>query len=217
MRQIVALVRICQKSHFVLQSTAMEFLVATQNRGKTREFRRLFALWGDKIRFPSELGLRIEVNEDGGTYAANARKKALAYVRASGMLTLADDSGLEVDALDGAPGVYSARYTAGDDADRVAALLAHLADVAWEQRTARFRCVIVIATPEEKIYTVEGVCEGMIGFEPAGQGGFGYDPIFYLPERGCTMAQLPAQVKNRISHRAQAAEAAMPILRRLLA
>ena len=137
-------------------------------------------------------------------------------MRASGLLTLADDSGLEVDVLDGAPGVRSARYTPGHDADRVKVLLAQLRDVPWEQRTARFRCVIVITTPTEEIRSVEGVCEGQIAFEPVGQGGFGYDPVFYLPDHGCTMAQLPQEEKNRISHRARAAEAAMPILRRLL-
>jgi len=197
--------------------TAMKFLIATQNPGKTREFQLLLAPLEDKLCFPAELGLQIEVNEDGSTYADNARKKALAYAHASGMLTLADDSGLEVDALDGAPGIRSARYAPGHDADRVEALLARLRGVPTEQRTARFRCVIVIVTPAEEIYSVEGVCEGLIAFEPAGQGGFGYDPVFYLPDWGCTMAQLPPEEKNRISHRARAAEAAMPILRRLAA
>lgn len=192
-------------------------LIATQNPGKTREFRLLFAPLEERLCFPSDIGLQIEVLEDGDTYADNARKKGMAYARASGLLTLADDSGLEVDALDGAPGIRSARYAPGHDADRADALLAHLRDVTWERRTARFRCVIVIITPTGKIYNVEGVCEGLIAFEPAGEGGFGYDPIFYLPDYDCTMAQLPQEEKNRISHRARAAEAAMPILRRLLA
>jgi len=195
----------------------MQLLIATQNPGKTLEFQLLFASLEGKLCFPPELGLRMEVLEDGTTYAENARKKALAHVRASGLLTLADDSGLEVDALDGAPGIRSARYTPGHDAARVDALLAQLRDVPWAQRTARFRCVIVIVTPTEEIYSVEGVCEGLIAFEPAGQGGFGYDPVFYLPDHGCTMAQLPQGEKNRISHRARATQAAMPILRRLLA
>ncbi|MBU0703374.1 MAG: non-canonical purine NTP pyrophosphatase, partial [Chloroflexi bacterium] len=161
----------------------MKFLIATQNPGKTREFRLLFAPLEERLCFPSDLGLQIEVLEDGATYTENARKKALAYARASGLLTLADDSGLEVDALDGAPGVRSARYAPGHDADRAETLLARLRDVAWEQRTARFRCVIVIITPTGKIYNVAGVCEGLIAFEPAGQGGFGYDPVFYLPNQ----------------------------------
>jgi XTP/dITP diphosphohydrolase len=160
--------------------------------------------------------LRIEVPEDGITYADNAAQKALAYARASDLLTLADDSGLEVDALDGAPGVYSARYAPGHDTDRVTALLGHMRDVPWEQRTARFRCAVVIATYTGELCRTEGVCEGLIALVPAGEGGFGYDPIFYLPDHGCTMAQLPQARKNRISHRARAIEAAMPTLRRLL-
>jgi XTP/dITP diphosphohydrolase len=194
----------------------MELLIATQNPGKAREFRRLLAPLRASLRFPYELGLRIEVPEDGIAYADNAAQKALAYARASDLLTLADDSGLEVDALDGAPGVHSARLTPGHDADRVAALLGQMRDVPWEQRTARFRCAVVIATSTGELYRTEGVCEGLIAFEPAGQGGFGYDPVFYLPDHGCTMAQLPQAQKNRISHRARAIEAAMPTLRRLL-
>ena len=194
----------------------MELLIATQNPGKMREFRLLLAPLTPDLCFPFELGLEVEVPEDGATYADNARQKALAYTRVSGLLTLADDSGLEVDALDGAPGIHSARYSPGHDADRVAALLAQLRDAPCEQRTARFRCVVVIATPNGKLYSTEGVCEGLIAFEPRGQEGFGYDPIFYLPDYDCTMAQLQQAEKNRISHRARAIEAAMPILRCLL-
>jgi len=194
----------------------MDLLIATQNPGKVREFRLLLATLKSPLRFPVELGLQLEVPEDGDTYADNARQKALTYAHASGLITLADDSGLEVDALDGAPGIRSARYAGGHDADRVSALLAQLRDIAWEQRTARFRCVIVIATTTGALYTAEGTCEGLIAFEPAGQGGFGYDPIFYLPDYGCTMAQLPQAQKNRISHRARAVESAMPMLCRLL-
>ncbi|MFQ6101947.1 MAG: RdgB/HAM1 family non-canonical purine NTP pyrophosphatase [Anaerolineae bacterium] len=195
----------------------MELLIATENPGKKSEFQLLFASLGAKFSFPSELGLQVGVLEDGTTYAENARKKALAYMHASGLPTLADDSGLEVDALNGAPGIRSARYTPGHDTDRSEALLAQLRDVPWEQRTARFCCVIAIATSTEELFYAEGACEGLIAFEPVGQGGFGYDPVFYLPEHGCTMAQLPQKEKNRISHRARAAQAAMPILRRLLA
>ena len=137
-------------------------------------------------------------------------------MRASGLPTLADDSGLEVDALGGAPGLHSARYTLGRDVDRTAALLARLRDVPSGQRTARFRCVVVIETPDGERYRTEGVCEGEIAFEPAGQGGFGYDPVFYLPEYDCTMAQLSEATKNRISHRARAVQAALPAIRRLL-
>ncbi len=191
-------------------------LVATRNPGKMREFRLLLAPLAIGLCFPPDLGLQVEVPEDGATYADNACQKARAYAQLSGLLTLADDSGLEVDALDGAPGVRSARYREGSDVDRTAALLAHLRDVPWERRTARFRCVIAIVTPCGELYTAEGVCEGRIAFEPMGQGGFGYDPIFYLPEHGCTMAQLPEAEKNRISHRARAVATAIPLLRRLL-
>jgi len=194
----------------------MRLFVATHNVGKMREFRLLLAPLEAELCFPSELDLQLNILEDGATYADNARKKALAYVRASGLLTLADDSGLEVDGLDGAPGIRSARYTPGQDADRTAALLAQLRGVPWEQRTTRFRCMVVVATPAEQTYSAEGVCEGLIAFEPVGRGGFGYDPVFYLPEYGCTMAQLPQAEKNRISHRARAVEAALPTLRRLL-
>jgi XTP/dITP diphosphohydrolase len=196
----------------------MKLLVATQNRGKAREFQALLAPLNTDICFPSDTGLHVEVPEDGDTYADNAGQKALAYARDSGLLTLADDSGLEVDALDGAPGIHSARYAPGHDIDRVEALLAHLRDVPVEQRTARFRCVVVIASPDgETTHSAEGVCEGRIAFEPVGRGGFGYDPVFFLPERNCTMAQLSQEEKNRISHRARAVTAALPILRDLLA
>jgi XTP/dITP diphosphohydrolase len=200
----------------------MDLLVATHNPGKMREFRALLASLPAQVLFPPDLGLRVEVVEDGATYVENSRIKALAYARAleergGGMVVMADDSGLEVDALDGAPGIHSARYTPGSDTDRLTALLTHLEGVPWERRTARFRCVVVIAAPQGDVYTAEGTCEGVIATEPAGEGGFGYDPLFYLPEFGCTMAELPAQVKNRISHRARAVQAALPFLRRLLA
>jgi XTP/dITP diphosphohydrolase len=195
----------------------MKLFVATQNQGKVREFRHLLAPLKVELCFPSEFSLQIEVPEDGATYADNARQKALAYARFSSLLTLADDSGLEVDALDGAPGIHSARYTPGHDADRTAALLARLCDVPWEQRGAQFRCVVIIAALTGELYSAEGVCKGLISFEPTGQGGFGYDPVFYLPDYDCTMAQLPEAEKNRISHRALAIKAAIPTLRRLLA
>jgi len=194
----------------------MKLLIATHNPGKAQEFQHLLAPLKIELCFPAELGLQLEVLEDGDTYFENARKKALAHARASGLLALADDSGLEVDELDGAPGIRSARYAPGEDADRTAALLTELRGAPWEQRTARFRCVVVIATPVAETYSAVGVCEGLIAFEPAGAGGFGYDPIFYLPEYERTMAQLSQTVKNRISHRARAIEAALPALHRLL-
>ncbi|MBC7227683.1 MAG: RdgB/HAM1 family non-canonical purine NTP pyrophosphatase [Thermoflexales bacterium] len=193
-----------------------ELFVVTHNPGKIREYRALLAPLPVRVCFPPDLELQIEVSEDGTTYTENAIRKARAGMEASRLITLADDSGLEVDALGGAPGVRSARYTPGSDADRIAALLARLDGIPWEERTARFRCVIAIATPEGDLYTAEGTCEGMVATAPAGTGGFGYDPVFYLPEFGCTMAQLPPETKNRISHRARAVEAARPILQRLL-
>lgn len=193
----------------------MKLLVATHNPGKMRELAELLAPLGAQILFPTELGLHLDVIEDGASYAENAHKKALAYARAANILTLADDSGLEVDALDGAPGIHSARYVAGDDRERVDALLQALADVPWEHRTARFRCVVAIEDSHELRHTVEGVCEGLIAFGPAGSAGFGYDPVFHVREYGCTMAQLPPQVKNRISHRARAIVAALPFLKQL--
>ena len=192
-------------------------LIATQNPGKMREFRALLAPVPVRLAFPSDLGLQIDVLEDGATYADNARKKAQAYASAAALPTLADDSGLEVDALNGAPGIRSARYAPGDDQDRVAVMLDALSDVPLERRTARFRCVVVLVSPDGRQYASEGVCEGMIALEAAGEGGFGYDPIFYLPACGCTMAQLPPTRKNWVSHRARAVQAALPFLRRLFA
>ena len=193
-----------------------ELLVATHNSGKKQEYLELLDSLEARICFPDDLDVHLDVRETGTTYAENAHKKAEAYARASELLTLADDSGLEVDALGGAPGVHSARYVAGSDADRVQALLSALRDVPWEERTARFRCVIVVVTQEGKIYEAEGVCEGRIACEPVGEGGFGYDPIFYVPDYDSTMAQLSRHTKNRISHRARAVQAALPILARLL-
>jgi XTP/dITP diphosphohydrolase len=191
-------------------------LIATSNPGKKQEFRHLLMRVKANLCFPTDLGLHIDVPEDGDTYVENASQKALAYAKLSGILTLADDSGLEVDALDGAPGIHSARYTTGHDIDRIKTLLMHMKDIPIEKRTARFRCIVVIASPNGDTQSAEGTCEGRIAFEPAGSGGFGYDPIFALPAYGCTMAQLLQETKNRISHRARAVEAALPMLSRLL-
>ncbi|MBM3942667.1 MAG: RdgB/HAM1 family non-canonical purine NTP pyrophosphatase [SAR202 cluster bacterium] len=207
----------------VLSSKAdkSRLLIATRNRGKMREFRQL--LLGVPIRLVSldEVGVSLEVEETGGTFEENARIKAIAYAQAAGgrLLALADDSGLEVDALGGAPGIHSARY-GGDasfsDQDRVALLLRNLEGVPWERRTARFRSVIAVWAPGGSITTVVGSVAGMIQYEPAGTGGFGYDPVFFLPSYGATMAQLDLLEKNRISHRADAARKAVTVLQRLL-
>lgn len=196
-----------------------KLLVATHNPGKVREYRDLLADLPIQVTYLDEEGITLEVAETGQSFAENAQLKAVAYARTSGLWTWADDSGLEVDALDGAPGIYSARYAgeAATDADRYRKLLDALAGVPWSRRTARFRCVVALATPEGRVRTCEGVCAGVIAFGPAGQNGFGYDPIFYLPERGVTMAQLPAEVKNAISHRGRAAQQAKALLAAMLA
>jgi XTP/dITP diphosphohydrolase len=192
-----------------------DLLVATHNLGKMLEFRRLLEPLHARIVFPSELGLHLAVVEDGNTYAHNAGKKASAYASASGLPALADDSGLEVDAINGAPGIRSARYASGEDSDRVHVLLSQLRHIEWGQRTARFRCVIVVKTPTGEQYVADGAVEGLIALAPQGQGGFGYDPVFYLPDFGCTMAQIPVDLKNEISHRARAVQAILPTLRGL--
>lgn len=146
------------------------------------------------------------VVEDGQTFRENAVKKALTVAEILKEWTLADDSGLEVDALGGAPGVYSARFAGepGDDRKNNEKLLRLLAGVPSEQRTARFRCVLALASPEGEVWTTERTCEGLIGLAPRGDQGFGYDPLFYLPELGVTMAELPEEKKNEISHRGKA-------------
>jgi XTP/dITP diphosphohydrolase len=194
-----------------------KLLIATHNPGKLREFGHLLAGLPFTLIGPDELGLALHVQESGATYAENAGLKALAYAQAADLLALADDSGLEVDALGGAPGVRSARYTRGGDTDRVTALLRALrqAGVPEGDRIARFRCVIVVAAPDGRTWSAEGVCPGRIVDTPRGSGGFGYDPIFYLPSYGRTMAELPPEEKNRISHRARAAQAIRPLLTKL--
>jgi XTP/dITP diphosphohydrolase len=192
--------------------------VATNNPGKQREFRQLLAGWGGDVVFPGDLGIDLEVEENGASFEENAVLKARTYAAASGLPTLADDSGLEVDALAGAPGVFSARYAGAgaSDADRRQKLLAALADMPLEKRSARFRCVVAVASPDGGIAVAAGACEGRIALEPRGTHGFGYDPIFYLPEYGCTMAELRPELKNQISHRARAIQAAWPLLDTLL-
>jgi XTP/dITP diphosphohydrolase len=198
----------------------LELLLATTNPGKLREMRALLASLPPHIQLvtPADLGLHLEVEEDGQTYAENASLKAVAFCHASQRVTLADDSGLEVEALYGAPGLHSARYApqpGATDADRRARLLAALQGAPHPWR-ARFRCVIAITTPDgaarEKILTTEGICPGEIIPQERGSNGFGYDPIFLLPEKNLTMAELSMADKNLLSHRARAVQAALPIL-----
>ena len=195
-----------------------KLLLATNNQGKIAEFRYLLDGCGWQLVTPADVGVQLDVEETGQTYLENATIKALAFARASGLASLADDSGLEVDALDGRPGVFSARYAGVDltDGERVAALLEELAGVREEGRTARFRCVIAIATANGEVESAEGAVEGRIAAEPRGENGFGYDPIFELPERGLTVAELPASEKHAVSHRGVAARKARKLLENML-
>jgi XTP/dITP diphosphohydrolase len=194
-------------------------LVATTNRGKLRELTALLADLGLELVTPADVGLDLDVPETGATFAANALLKARAFAAASGLPTLADDSGLEVDDLDGFPGVQSARWVPGSDADRVAALLARIADVPAPRRTARFRSVAALAWPDGHAETADGHVEGRIAAAPRGDGGFGYDPVFLVEDGGyagdCTMAELPPAEKNRLSHRARAVAGLRGALERL--
>jgi XTP/dITP diphosphohydrolase len=193
----------------------MKILFATTNRGKVEEMRALLEESHFELVTLEDVGQRIHVAEDGVTFAANARKKATYVIERTGMITLADDSGLEVDALHGAPGVRSARYAGEptDDAANNAKLLRDLAAIDATRsepapRTARFRCVLALAFPGQAphyhLHYEEGTCEGEILHAPRGTGGFGYDPLFFIPQLGMSMAELPLDEKNRISHRAQA-------------
>ncbi len=191
-----------------------KLLLATNNPGKVEEIIEITHEWGVEILTPAQIGVHLEIKETGHTYAENAAIKARAFAQAARILSMADDSGLEVDALDGKPGLYSARFSplpGATDADRRAYLLEQLHNHArpW---TARFRCVIAIAAPDGETRFAEGVCPGEIIPEERGDNGFGYDPIFLLPDLGLTMAQLPMKVKNQLSHRARAVRAARQIL-----
>jgi len=191
----------------------MVLLLASNNAGKLRELHAL--LPGVAIATPADVELDLDVAETGTTFAANAALKARAFAKASGHITLADDSGLEVDALNGAPGVYSARYGGPglDDEGRCRRLLDELEPFPQStQRSARFRCAIFACAPDGRHCLTEGTCEGQIAHMPAGDHGFGYDPVFYVPAQKATMAQLPPEVKNTLSHRAQALESILPLL-----
>jgi XTP/dITP diphosphohydrolase len=193
-----------------------KLLLATNNKGKLLEYRSLLSDLPLELVSPREVGIATEVSEVGKSMEENARLKATILAAESRLLALADDSGLEVDALGGEPGRLSARYAGegASDRDRVNYLLARLEGVPWEERTARFRCVIAIATPEGEAEFCFGECRGFITLEPKGEQGFGYDPVFYLPELDKTMAELPLEAKNQISHRGKAAREARQLLRR---
>ncbi len=197
----------------------MQLLIATHNRGKLMEYQELFAGLPLDLITLDEVGIREDVEETGATFAENAKLKAVAFARPSGLLTLADDSGLEVDALGGEPGIYSKRYAGENksDADRIVFLLEKLKNVPPSQRTARFRCAIAIASPRGEVWESAGTCEGIILHAPRGTNGFGYDPVFYFADLHATMAELPTEVKNRVSHRARAAQGVREILTKEIA
>ena len=214
-------------------NTKPTLLIATGNPGKLREYADLLRDTPFRLVSLKDVGITREVEETGDTFAENAWLKASGYAAMSGLLTLADDSGLEVDALGGEPGVRSARY-GGDaclsDPDRVSLLLRNLVHVPWHERTARFRCIINVARPSgsvcsegstelsegpELLASVVGSVAGMIQYEPEGDDGFGYDPVFHLPSFGRTVAQLALEDKNRISHRGCAAGRARKTLLRI--
>lgn len=189
-------------------------LIATTNPGKQREFRRLLAGVPAELVTPEEIGLDLDVEEPHDTYEQNAVAKAEAYAAASGLPSLADDSGIEIAALDWGPGVRSARWGGGRNAERVLEALGDEAD-----RRARMVCVVAVAQPAGEaveVHTFRGVVEGSVATEMRGDGGFGYDPIFLLPE-GRTTAELPEAEKDRLSHRGRAVAAATPMLLELLA
>lgn len=191
-------------------------VLATRNRGKVLEFQDLLKDLDVVVRPVSDYPGTYEVEEDGDTFEANAIKKARAAAEQTGEIAMADDSGLEVDALGGDPGVRSARYSGGGDAANNQKLLSKLEGVPDERRTARFRCAVAIATPQGEVYTASGSCEGYIAHEPRGTRGFGYDPLFVAPEFGKTFAELTEEEKNRISHRARAVEAAKDALKHVI-
>ena len=186
----------------------MKVILASQNQHKLVELSAILSQLGFEIALESEYGLKVEVEETGTTFEENSLLKAEAVMRASGLPVLADDSGLMVDALDGAPGVYSARYGhKNSDAERIDYLLENLQGVPAERRTAKFVCVITCLWPDGRKIVARGECPGVILDAPRGQGGFGYDPVFYLPEFGKTYAELQPERKNAVSHRARALQA----------
>jgi XTP/dITP diphosphohydrolase len=196
-----------------------QLLIATNNPGKVTELRILLDGCGWEIVTPREAGVELHIDEDGDTYADNARKKALAGMKASGLVTLADDSGLEIAALNGEPGVQSARFLGSDATfpERFAEIARRLDGLPRSERGCRFVCVMAVADPKSgEVKTAEGEVRGLVADEPRGDGGFGYDPIFWVPHHTATMAELPEHEKNIISHRAIAAAGARQVLRELL-
>ena len=193
-------------------------LIATNNSGKVDEYRRLLGCLPVELTTPSNEGVTEEPEESGDTFEENALIKARFYSEATGFPALADDSGIEVDALNGEPGVRSARYgglPASDD-DRNKLLLSNMSNVPWEKRTARFICVVAMVWPGDREETFQGACQGYVAFEPRGQEGFGYDPLFYYPNFGKTFGQVDAEAKDGVSHRGIAARKAVQRLKQAI-
>lgn len=186
-----------------------KIIFATGNEGKMKEVRMILADLGVPVLSQKEAGITADVEENGASFAENAMIKACAVKKLTDAVVLADDSGLEIDYLDGAPGIYSARYMGEQTPYEVKNrhILELLADVPPKKRTARFVCVIAAALPDGTVLTSEGVMEGKIGYASAGENGFGYDPVFYLPQYGCTSAEISPEQKNEISHRGKALRA----------
>ena len=184
----------------------MRLIFATGNENKMKEIRMILADCGYEIQSMKEAGIDIDIVEDGKTFEENATIKATAIAKIAGCVVLADDSGLEVDAMDKAPGIYSARWEGEDTPYSIKnqKIIDNLAGVPDEERTARFVCAIAAAFPDGRVETRRGTIEGRIAYEPAGENGFGYDPIFYVPEFGKTTAELDPEEKNKISHRGKA-------------
>ena len=186
----------------------MKLVLASKNQHKLKEMQTILGQLGLEVVLESQVGVDVDVDETGVTFMENALLKAKAVCEASGMAAIADDSGLVVDALNGEPGVYSARYGGkGSDAERTAYLLENMVNVPQEQRTARFVSAIACALPDGRTVTAEGTCEGTITFETRGDNGFGYDPVFYVPSIGKTFAEADGAEKNAISHRGNALQA----------
>ena len=194
-----------------------KLLLATNNPDKVREYAQILAGLPIEIVTPSSLGLSLEIEETGSTFAENAALKARAFHQATGLLSLADDSGLEVEALNGAPGVHSARYAGlpnGEQKNRL--LLRQMQGVPWEKRDCRYVAEIAIVDEEGKLHRCRGILNGKVALEPKGKGGFGFDPIFYVPCEGRTVAEMSPEEKNRISHRGKAGRCARRVLERLV-
>ena len=183
-----------------------KFIAATKNKGKLKEIEEILVGLPLRIISMEEAGITMDIEETGTTFEENALIKAREIYKITGEMVMADDSGLEIDFLNGAPGIYSARFAGvgATDKDKNDKILSLLRDVPFEQRAARFVCAIAVILPNGSDFTVKGVCEGVIGFEASGNNGFGYDPLFYLPEYKLTTAQMPPNEKHKISHRGKA-------------